>query len=460
MVKKIIAATLLSLIIVGCSYLQSVQAPKMPNLPSFGSSVKVSVHEGSFTTIQEITTKRGISVWLVEEPSIPIVSMLMSWPVGSAQDPEGLEGLADSVAYQMNEGAGKLDSLAFQTRMRELNMSFGCGGQLDRVQCSLTTLSENIDEAVNLVKLAFKQPRFDDGPFERHKREDIVAIKQRETSAPAIASQIINQTLYPDHPYARIPTNESVEARTRELALEHKDNMMTKEGLIVTVVGNVSASSLAPMIDKIIGSLPKTSGLPAVPDVIPNPPQSDPIVSELPQAQSLITFVGRGISRDHPEFYSAVVLNHIFGGGGFESRLMKTLRIEKGLTYGIGTNLESSLKHTKLWAGSGQTKNESAREFIEIVKDEMRKISTEGVTEEEVRKAKLYLDGSYPLGFDSNMKIALQMMAVRELELGIEHFDNRSRLIDAVTVDSVNDLAREYLKPENFTFIAVGQPNL
>lgn len=457
---RILLATLLSLVVVGCSYFQSFQAPNLPNLPYFGSSVKVSIYEGSFTTIQEVTTKRGISIWLVEEPSIPIVSVLMSWPVGSAKDPVGLEGLTKSVTYQMNEGAGDLDSLAFQTRMRELNMSFGCGDQLDRVRCSLTTLSENIDEAVDLVKLAFNSPRFDEGPFERHRREDLVAIKQRETSPPAITSEIINQTLYPSHPYARIPSNESIEARTRELALAHKDVIMTKEGLIVTVVGDISATEIAPMIDKIIASLPKDSSSINIEDVTPNPPPKEPIIAELPQPQSLITFVGQGIARDDPEFYSAVVLNHIFGGGGFESRLMKTLRIERGLTYGLSTNLESSLKHTSLWSGAGQTKNESAAEFIEVIKAEMRKISSEGVTEEEVRKAKLYLDGSYPLSFDSNLKIAIQMLGVRELELGIEHFDNRSHLIDAVTVESVNALAKKYLNPDNFTFIAVGQPNL
>lgn len=457
---KILLSVLLCCAVVGCSYFQSMQAPNLAYFPNFGSKVEVSVHEGSFTTIKEVTTKRGVSVWLVEEPSIPIVSILMSWPVGSAKDPEGLEGLASSVTYQMNEGAGKYDSLGFQTRMRELNMSYGCGAQLDRVQCSVTTLSENIDEASDLVKLAFKRPRFDEVPFERHKREDLVAIKRRETSPPAITNEIINQTLYPHHPYARIPTLESVEARTRDLALAHKDKIMTKEGLIVTVVGDISADKVASLVDKIVAPLPKSSTLPEVRNVVPNQPVADPIVSKLPQPQTLITFVGRGITRDNPNFYSAVVLNHIFGGGGFESRLMKTLRVEKGLTYGISTNLESSLKHTSLWAGSSQTKNESTAEFIEIVKEEMRKISTEGVTEEEVKKAKLYLDGSYPLGFDSNAKIALQMLAVRELDLGIEHFDKRSQLIDAVTVDSVNELAREFLVPENFTFIAVGQPNL
>lgn len=457
---RLIAYALLAIALAGCAYFENFQPPQMPSLPKFGSSMEVTVHEGSFTTIQEIKTKRGASVWLVEEPSIPIVSILMSWPVGSAKDPEGLEGLASSVVYQMNEGAGDLDSLAFQTRMRELNMSYGCSEQLDRVRCSITTLSENLEQAVDLVTTAFKSPRFDDGPFERHRREDIVAIQRRATSPPAITNEILNEVLYPTHPYARIPTNESVAARTRELALEHKDKIMTREGVIVTAVGDVSPELLAPMIDKMIAPLPKKSSLPDTSDVVPNPPRKEPIIAELPQPQSLITFVGRGIARDDPEYYSAVVLNHIFGGGGFESRLMKILRVEKGLTYGVGTNLESSLKHTNLWAGSGQTKNESAGEFIDILKSEMLRISTEGVTEDEVRKAKLYLDGSYPLSFDSNLKIAIQMLGVRELELGIDHFDNRSLLINEVSVESVNRLARKYLKPENFTFIVVGEPKL
>jgi len=151
------------------------------------------------------------------------------------------------------------------------------------------------------------------------------------------------------------------------------------------------------------------------------------------------------------------VLNYTFGCGGFESRLMKDLRVEKGLTYGVYTQVSSQDK-IQLWSGGGQTKNESAGEFIAGVKANMETMVADGMTEEELANAKAYLTGSYPLGFDSNAKIAARMMGVRLDELPVDFFDKRNAMVEAVTLDDVNRVAAEYLSPDNFTFVVVGQP--
>ena len=136
---------------------------------------------------------------------------------------------------------------------------------------------------------------------------------------------------------------------------------------------------------------------------------------------------------------------------------MKTLRVEKGLTYGIYTGLSTS-DHLDTWNGGGQTKNESAGEFLAGIHDELNQFVADGMTEEELSDAKAYLTGSYPLGFDSNAKIADQIMSVRQQELGIDYFDTRNANIDAVTLDDVNRVAKTYLAPEKFTYVVVGEP--
>ena len=115
-----LAATALS----ACSYFEPLgpdaagvtDSPAVPEAAA-EPALKVDIHDGDFAQIQQFTTPGGVSVWLVQEPSIPILALQMNWEAGSTADPEGLEGLADAVVYQMNEGAGDLDSLAFQTRM-------------------------------------------------------------------------------------------------------------------------------------------------------------------------------------------------------------------------------------------------------------------------------------------------------------------------------------------------------
>lgn len=420
----------------------------------------VDVHEGAFADIQRFTTPGGASVWLVSEPGIPIVAVDMAWKGGRVQDPEGLEGLSSAVVYQMNEGAGDLDSLGFQTRMEELNMSFGCSVTSQWTNCSVNMLSENAGKVMDVVATAFEDPLFDEGPFERFRREAEVGLKTRETSVRYLSGRAQIEAFYPDHPYARQRTADSVAALTPELAKTQMRKLMVKDRMMVTVVGDITPAEIAPMIDQIMASLPETSEIVDVSDItLPAETLAEsPIVVSLPQPQSNVSVIGPALRRDHPDFFPAYVLNYKFGGGGFDSRLMQSLRVEQGLTYGVYSGVSGD-KTMQSWTAGGQTKNETAGTFVEGIMLEMEKIAESGLTQEELDAAKAYLIGSYPLGFDSNAKIASQMMSIRKDELrDITYFDTRNERFNAVTLEQVNRVAKEYLQPERFSVFVVGEP--
>ena len=456
-----IFAGLVSTAILGLTACVSPQdaapAAALDPTPDPYADMVVDVHDGEFATIQQFTTPGGVSVWLVDEPSIPILSLQMAWPEGTASDPEGQEGLTNAFAYHMNEGAGELDSQAFFKRMEELNMSFGCGADNDNTYCTASMLTENAPASFALIGLAYAEPRFDEGPFERFIREQQVSLETRETDAGYLAGRAMEQALYPDHPYARETSAESIAALSIEAMRMQKNQIMVRNGMLVTAVGAISADDLARLIDTAVVGLPETAGISPVAPVTLASPQSEPIIIDLPQPQSLVRFTGPAMRQDDPDYYTGVVLNYTFGGGGFESRLMKELRVARGLTYGIRTGITAEDK-IQTWSGSGQTKNESAGEFIEAIKDEMTQIVDTGITPEELSDAKAYLIGSYPLGFDSNSKIAGNMMEVRLDGLPVDFFDKRNAMVEAVTLDDVNRVASEYLSPENFTFVVVGEP--
>ncbi|MEM1037120.1 MAG: pitrilysin family protein [Pseudomonadota bacterium] len=421
------------------------------------NALEVEVYDGEFATIQQFVTPGGISVWLVEEPSIPILSLRMAWQVGTTSDPDDQIGLTNAMVYQMNEGAGDLDSQAFFKRMEELNMSFGCSAGREATFCNASMLTENADEAFELITLAYAEPRFDEGPWERFVREQEVSLKTRETNPRYLAGEALEEVLWPDHPFARDFTAESLEALSAEAAKAHKDKIMSRSGMLVTAVGAISPQDLAPLIDAAAAGLPETGVEVEIPQVTLAEPVSDPITVSLEQPQSLVTFTGPAMRQDDQDFYTAVVLNYTFGGGGFESRLMEDLRVARGLTYGIYSRVSSG-EYAQTWGGSGSTNNDSVVEFIEGIKENMTLMVAEGMTEKELADAKSYLIGSYPLGFDSNAKIAGNMMGLRLDDLPVDFWDKRNAMVEAVTLEDVNRVAREYLKPENFTFIAVGQP--
>ncbi|MEO0607763.1 MAG: pitrilysin family protein [Pseudomonadota bacterium] len=421
------------------------------------AGLQVDVHNGEFATIQQFTTPGGVSVWLVEEPSIPILSLRMAWQAGDANDPEGMEGLTNAMVYHMNEGAGDLEAQAFFKRMEELNMSFACGSSNESTYCNASMLTDNVEDSFEMIGLAYSAPRFDDGPFERYKREQEVSLQTRETNAGYLASRARAAALYPDHVYARETSADSLAAITQDAMRAQKDKLMVQEGMLVTAVGAISPEALAPLIDQAVAGLPQTSETVETDEVVLAAAAATPVAISLPQPQSLVTFAAPAMKREDPDFYTAVVLNYTFGGGGFESRLMKDLRVARGLTYGVRTSVSGDEK-MQLWSGSGQTKNESAGEFIEGIKENMVKMVSDGMTDEELTGAKAYLTGSYPLGFDSNAKIAARMMGVRLDDLPVDFFDTRNAMVEAVTLEDVNRVAADYLAPENFTFVVVGEP--
>jgi zinc protease len=408
--------------------------------------------------IQVVTSPGGITAWLVEEKTVPVVAMEIAWRGGAAVDPAGKDGVSWVLGYMMNEGAGDLDSQAFGARMEDLNMSFGCQISDDWAGCSLRTLAATRSDAFEMVRSALSQPRFDTEPLTRAKRELAVGLSEAETDPGTIAGRAMNAAVIPGHPYGRYPTQETVRSISRDDIVALKARLMTRDRLLVTVVGDITPEQLAPELDRIFGGLPATSQLPATPDAAPRPAPADPVVVQLGIPQTLVVFSGPGLKRDDPDFYAAYVLNYILGGGGFSSRLMDEIREQRGLTYGIGTGLATQ-DHLWRWSGSASTRNNAARQVVDLIKQNIARLGTDGPTQKELEDAKAYLTGAYPLGFDTNSKIASNLMGVWQDDLGVDYIARRNGIIGAVTLDDLKRVAARYMKPENFTFVMVGQPS-
>lgn len=444
--RRLISLIAVALALAACS-------PK----PADPVATAASTPKEGIADIQVVTSPGGVTAWLVSEKFVPTVVLQAAWKGGAASEPVGKDGAAWMLGYMMNEGAGTLDSQAFGARMEDLNMSFGCNISDDWTTCSVSTLKDKAPEAFDMARMAFSELRFDPEPIERARRELNVTLEQEKVDPGTLASRALDAVLMPDHPYARIATHQTVASIAKPDLVALKNQLMTKDRLLVTVVGDITAEELKPELDRMFGGLPATSTLPPIPDVVPPPASPDPVIKAFPIPQTLILFSGPGLKRKDPDFYTAYVLNYILGGGGFSSRLMDDIREKRGLTYGIGTGL-SVQEHLWRWTGSASTKNESASEVVKLIRQNIERLGSEGPTEAEVADAKSYLTGAYPLNFDSNSKIARNLMQVREDDLGIDYVAQRNALIDAVTMEGLKRVAGQYMKANAFTFVEVGQP--
>ncbi|MEY8842917.1 M16 family metallopeptidase, partial [Cribrihabitans sp. XS_ASV171] len=307
------------------------------------------------------------------------------------------------------------------------------------------------------LRTTLHEPRFDQDAIDRVRAQVISGLKSDATDPNSIAGETLSQLVYDDHPYATEGkgTIASVAALTREDIAEAKERVFARDRLYVSAVGDITAEELGVMLDELLADLPETSvPLPEAANV--TIPEGRTVV-DFDTPQSVALFVQEGIERDDPDFFAAYILNHIIGGGSFESRLMTEVREKRGLTYGIYSYLLPK-DHAALYMGSVASSNDRIAETISVVRDEWRKAAEEGVTAEELEAAKTYLTGAYPLRFDGNSQIAGIMVGMQMQGLPIDYIATRNDKVNAVTLEEINRVARELLDPEGLHFVVVGQP--
>jgi zinc protease len=180
-------------------------------------------------------------------------------------------------------------------------------------------------------------------------------------------------------------------------------------------------------------------------------------VIELAIPQSVVAFGHAGIPRDDPDFTPAFVLDHVLGGGGFGSRLTAEVRERRGLTYGIYTYLAPN-DLGWLYMGSFSSANDRVAEAIELVRAEWAHTAAEGITADELERAKQFLTGAYALRFDGNARIASQLLGLQIAGLGPDYVNERNALVEAVTLEDIRRVAGRLLDPEDLSFVIVGQP--
>lgn len=412
--------------------------------------------EAEAVDIQEVTSPGGITAYLVEDYTNPLVAMRFAFKgAGTTQDEDGKEGTANLLSGLLDEGAGEIDSAEFQSRLDELGVSLSYSASLDTFSGNFRTIVENEDEAFELLRLSLNEPRFDEEPVARIRGQIETGIIADRNDPSTLASEAFRKTVFGDHPYSR-PTEgtvESLNAVTAEDLDAFRSNAFARDNLFIGVVGAIDAERLGEKLDEVFGGLPETAELKPVDLIVPEFGQRTDVELAVPQTN--IQFALPGVARDDDEFFAAYLMNHILGGGTFTSWLFQEVRENRGLAYGVGSYL-ASYDHAAILAASTATRADAAEESISVIEAQMARMVEEGPTEEELQKAKDFVKGSYAIqNLSSSLSIASTLVGIQLDDLGIDYIEKREALIDAVTLEDVRTIARELLSGEP-TVVTVG----
>ncbi|MGX8008049.1 M16 family metallopeptidase [Mesorhizobium sp. ORM8.1] len=407
--------------------------------------------------IQEVKSKKGITAWLVEDHSIPLIAIRFVFDGGTAQDPAGKEGLVNLMTGLFDEGAADLDSDTFQQKLDDAGAEMGFQASRDGTYGSMRMLSEEKNEAFDLLRLAVNSPRFDQAPIDRIRSQVLSGVLANERDPNTVAQQRWLRAIYGEHPYSRSDqgSKESLTAITaQDIKAFHKADF-ARSGLHVAVVGDIDAATLASKLDDVFGDLPEKQALAMVADITPKLGQQLEVNYDLPQTSLQLAWPGT--KRSDPDFFAAVLMNEILGGSTFTSRLFQEVREKRGLAYGVSSDLVDN-EHSHALLVTTATRSDRAAETLSIVRQVVKDMAENGPTEAELAATKKNMIGAYAISnLDSSSSIAATLVELQIQKLGIDYIKRRTALIDAVTLADVKAAAKKLLSADPAVMI-VGPP--
>lgn len=407
--------------------------------------------------IVEVTSPMGRTGWLVQDDSIPFASIEVIFTGGTSLDRPERAGAVSLMTSLLTEGAGDLDAQGYASALESLAGSVGFDARRDSVTLSIRALSENRAQVIDLALLAITEPHLDQVSLERVRGQTVASLERAARNPDTLAGRRFAELGYAGHAYSRPAsgTPDTVAALTIDAVLEAHRAVFNKDIVYFGAAGDISPEEFGAFMDRLLGDLP-ISNTP-LPDYRSFDAAPGVTVVDFDGPQSVIQFGHSGIRWDDPDFMPAFVMNEIFGGGGFGSRLMRELRETRGLTYGVYTGISAG-RFGDSFGGRFSTANETVGQAIALVREQYDWLANGGITQEDLERIQTYLTGAYPLRFDGNESIAGILASMQFQQFPLNYVNIRNDLVRAVTLEDIHRVSHRLARADELQFVVVGRP--
>jgi len=398
----------------------------------------------------------GLVLLCAQRTEIPMVVVKVLVKAGSAQDRGGKEGAANLTAVLLTRGTARHDALALAEEIDRLGASLDAAVSDDYTTVTLTTLRKNLKATFALLAEAVVSPTLPAPELDKKRAEVLGYLETQQESPGWLAQKAFLETLYPHHPYGRQVegSRESLSGLTRDDVATFHETYYRPNNAVVAFVGDVSEKEARDLVETKLGGWP-AAAIPETPwpEFVP-PRNSAPVTLNKEVTQANVILGHQGIARDNPDYYAVRVMNYLLGGGGFESLLMKRIREEMGLVYHVESSF-SARKQPGPFSITLQTRNASARRALDEALTLVGTFLEQGVTEEDLARAKAFFIEGFPLTLVSNRHLAELLPALEFYGLGLDYVDRYPRLIEQVTLEKVREVARKYIRPADLIKVVV-----
>jgi len=402
------------------------------------------------------TLSNGLQVVAVLHHEQPVVNMRLLIRAGASFDPKNKLGLAHMAASLLDQGTKTKSASELNDEIDFIGGAMGAGAGTDLTFVNMIVMKDSFERGMRMLSEMARQPGFAQAEIDRQKQQTLSGLQVSLQDPEYVANSVFDRLVYGFHPYGlpETGTPETVSSITRDDLVAFHQKYFAPNNAIFAIVGDVTADEAFTTAKKVFTDWEKRE-LPTQKFVDPPDPTRRVIVVNKPDAVQTEVRVGHiGIPRKHPDYMAVNLAIRILGGEG-SNRLHQILRTQRGLTYGAQANMDT-LKETGDFEAETNTRSEATGEVLRLIVDEFWRIQRERVSEYELADAKAYLTGSFPLTIETPQSIAMQVVNVLFYGLPLEQLQTFRERVNAVSVDDIQRVAREFLRPDRLSVVLVG----
>lgn len=412
----------------------------------------------NFPAFEQHRLSNQLRVTIASIPTLPVVTTLAVVDAGSTRDPDGYEGLATLTMHALEEGTESMDALALAERLELLGTTLNAGADWDSAVIHLTSLSSRVGDAFEVLADVLRRPAFPESELDRLRQERLADLAQLKAEPRGLADVYFSRVLYePGSRFARLSGGDetSIMRLNRDMLVAHHGALFTPSNITLMIVGDITVADGLALAERCFGDW-------AEGDLHVNDPHArqryaEPRVHLIDKADAPQSEIRAGhvsVPRLHEDYFPIVVMNAILGGL-FSSRLNLNLREEHAFTYGAHSAFGWRRAPSPFEMSTAVETGVTADAVREIVKEFNRIRETE-VSEAELSLAVSYLDGVFPIRFETTAAVAGGLANLEIFHLPSDYFDSYRENVRAVTAQDVLRVARAHLDPGRLQVVVVG----
>jgi len=410
----------------------------------------------SAVQIHQWHTRNDVRVLFVQATQVPILDIAAVFKAGSVYDGKH-KGLASLTNGMLNEGAGPYSVNELAVQFDKLGAQFSNRVSEEMSIVSLRTLTQPsvLQAALKTFSLILTQPTFPQDSVSRLKKQMLISLKVSQQQPSYIAAREFAKLIWGTHPYANPigGTVGTIPTLSQTMARNFYQKYYVAKNAMLVLVGNVSIVQAHAIAEQLLGHLPVGRAAAKIPLVINNKPKTQHII--LPASQNAILMGEVAVKRNNPDYFPLLVGNYILGGQGLSSILMRTIREKYGLTYGVYSQF-ISFSQRGAFVISLNSRNDQALRASKLTQNYLKKYLITGPTAAQLKAAKAFLVGDFPLTISSNSALLRKLITMGYYQLPLDFLDTYPEKIKAVTLTQIKNAFDRHLQFKRLVVISAG----